>query len=682
MTNNGTENHPGPDQLLQAVQKQEEKVAKGRLKVFLGMAAGVGKTYAMLSAAHELLARGLDVTAGLVETHGRPETEALLQGLEQVPRRIIPYRSVTLTEVDLDAVLARRPGIVLVDEAAHTNAPGSRHAKRWLDILELLDAGIDVHTTLNIQHLESLADPVRDITGITIKETIPDAIIDRADEVILADLPPEELRKRLREGKVYGEERAERAMENFFQPANLSALRELALRLMAERVGHELEGYRQDQNVTAAWKSGYRLMVTVDASPFAETLIRGTRRLASGLNAQWFGAYIETDRPLSEAESRLLSRNLALVNELGGQVVITVDNDPVAGLLRLARDHQVTQLVAGKSRRGFFQHLRQGGSIVARLLRESGNIDVHLISGEPAQPATAPDRGQIRPATFPWRDLLAAAAGPVLLGIIGSLLDPVLGYHAVGLIFLLGVTVLGMFVGRAEALAAALLSGLIWNFFFIPPRFTFAISAPEDLIMFAVFLGVAGVVGQLTTNLSLKQTQLRLREQRLTALYQLTQAIGSAKTLTDMLDQAVIHIASAFDAEVAILVQDPQKGLISPHLGNTLIMDEKEKAAAEWTLVHRRPAGRLTDTMPTAKAIYVPIIASLGAVGVLGLKPRRKLSAAEQQARALLEDPILNLRPRRQRPETPELMALAETFANQLALGLQRGPAPQPEAAP
>lgn len=612
------------------------------------MAAGVGKTFAMLNAARELISKGFDVAAGYIETHGRMETDALAAGIDTVPRRIVPYRNVSLGEMDLDAVLKRRPQVALVDEAAHTNAPGSRHAKRWHDILEILDSGIDVYTTLNIQHLESLSDTVREITGVTVAETIPDLVIDMADEVVLIDLAPEELIKRLGEGKVYGVERAGRAMQNFFRPGNLSALREMSLRIVADRVNRELRDYKQVHHITDSWKTRHRLMVAVYASPYSEILIRWTRRMASGLDAEWYGAYIESDVLLNEDESRLLAKNLSLVKELGGVVLTSVDNDPVRGLIRLARENQVTQIVAGKSRRGFMHNLRRGGSVVGRLLKESGNIDIYVVSGEPTD-ESLPRGGSIEQISksLTVRDIAVVAATPVFLGLLGWVLNSVIHYRAVGMIFLIGVTVLGMFVSRYAVLAGAFLCGLVWNFFFIPPHYTFYISATEDIMMFGMFFGAAGVVGHLTSRLRENERRTRVRERRVTALYHLTREIASAKNIHDILDAAVENISSVFDAETAILVKDPVKGM-SPHEGNTFAVDENEMGVAEWSALHGRPAGLGTDTLPTAKALYIPLVASQGTVGVLGMRPRRR------------------------RPDTPELTALAETFARQLAMGIER----------
>ena len=642
------DHRPNPDLLLQAVQREEEKKLRGKLKVFLGMAPGVGKTFAMLSAAQELLARGVDVVAGVVETHHRAETEALLEGLPVIPRQVVSYRNINLEEMDLDAILRRRPRIVLVDEMAHTNAPGSRHAKRYQDVYELLEAGIDVYTTLNVQHLESRADTVQEITGVKIAETVPDSVIDRADEVVLVDLAPDELRERLAEGKVYVPEQAGRAIENFFQPANLMALRELSLRLVAERVDHELRDYQTVAQAAQTWKTRDRLMVAVYASPFSEPLIRWTRRMASSLNAPWYAAYVELDRPLSEKERQLLSRHLSLAKELGGEVIQTVDDDAVKGLLRLARENQVTQLVAGKSRRSFWFNLRRGGSVTNRLLRESGSIDLYVVSGETsAETDQAARELGAAPVPLPWRSYLASLAAPAAIGLLGYFLNPYLAYRAIGLLFLLGVAMLGLWVGQFEVLLAAIWSGLIWDFVFIPPRYTFSIGSTDDLMMFGMFLAVAVIIGHLAYRLRHVEWHTRLRETRLNALYQLTREIASAPSMDTVLRTAVEHLGAIFNAEVAVLVKQPDQELV-PHAGDTLVLDDKEKAVAAWVALNGRPAGLFTDTLPSARAFYLPLVTSAGTVGVLGLCPRQHQRAS------------------------PELMTLAETFARQLAVGIER----------
>src|SRR5512143_266937 len=375
------EDRPNPDALLASVQQQEAQAKRGKLKVFFGMAPGVGKTYAMLEAARRERAAGRNVVVAYVETHGRKETDAMAEGIPVVSRRSTEYRGVALTEMDLDAVLACRPQLGLVDELAHTNAPGSRHPKRYQDVLELLEAGIDVFTTLNVQHVESRAEAVRQISGVTVRETLPDTALDGA-EFELVDLPPEELRARLAAGKVYLPESARAAQQNFFRPGNLSALRELALRFAAEHVGQDVLAYRQAHGVADPWKSGQRLLVAVSASPTSAALVRWTRRLAGELQAPWLAVYVELPRPLSADEQARLARHLALARELGAQVVTTTDDEVARGLLRVAREQNATQLVVGKPIGWHALDLFRGGSLLNRLIRESGHIDVHAVRAE------------------------------------------------------------------------------------------------------------------------------------------------------------------------------------------------------------------------------------------------------------------------------------------------------------
>ena len=669
------DNRPNPDALLKVVQREEEKEKRGKLKVFLGMAAGVGKTYSMLSAAQELLARGIDAVIGLVETHGRSETEALLKGLPIIPRGKISYRNVELQEMNLDAILTRKPQIVLVDEAAHTNVPGSRHAKRYQDIFEIMDAGIDVYTTLNIQHLESMADTVREITSVKISETIPDSIIDIADELVLVDLAPDELIKRLKEGKVYGQESAGQAVQNFFQRGNLTALRELSLRMVAESVNRELHDYQQAHHISEIWKTSHRLMVAIYASPYSEFLIRWTRRMAASLNAPWYGAYVETDHPLSEKERQLLSKNFALAKELGGEIIQTVDKDAVTGLLRLARENHVTQLVVGKSHRSLWHNLMRGGSVTNRLLKECGSIDLYVVSGEFSGESTeAAKQFQKEPASVSYGRYLIAFMAPLLISIIGYIINPIVAYRAVGFLFLITISIMGLFVGRLAILIAAILSSLLWDFIFIPPSYTFAISGTEDYMMFGMFIITAIIIGHLTSRLRNNEKLMRLREAHTNALYQLTRKISSAESMNKVITLAVEHLDKIFDADVAVFVKRSDK-VLKPYKGDSFMFDDKEKGVLEWATLHSRPdgifsdmlmldnkersvaewvalnsrpAGLFTDTLSSAKAFYLPLVASQGTVGVLGLYPRE------------------------QKRSSPELMILAETFARQLAVGIER----------
>ena len=393
---------PDPDALLARMKREEAAASRGKLKIFFGMSPGVGKTYAMLQAARQKQAEGCEVVVGIVETHGRKETEALLEGMPIMPRAQIEYRGTKLEEMDLDAILTWHPGLAVVDELAHTNAPGSRHPKRYQDVLELLDAGINVYTTLNVQHVASRSDTVRQITGAPVSETVPDSVLDLADEIVLVDLTPEQLRSRLAEGKVYLGERADWAAQNFFRESNLTALREMALRLVAEHVDRDLRDIMQEERIAGPWKSGDRLLVAVSASPYSERLIRYTRRLAASMEASWIVANIEQPRPLSQEEQTRLTRYLALARQLGAEVISTPGTDIGEALLRIAREHNVTQIVIGKPLGSRWTSFLRRDPL-RWLMRNSGNIDIHMI---PAEESVQPRREAIeeRLARAPWRD--------------------------------------------------------------------------------------------------------------------------------------------------------------------------------------------------------------------------------------------------------------------------------------
>src|SRR5512140_1790705 len=473
---------PDPDALLAQMKREEAKSTRGKLKIFFGMSPGVGKTYAMLLAAREKQAEGCEVVVGIVETHGRKETEALLEGMPIMPRLQVEYRGTTLTEMDLDAILTWHPELAVVDELAHTNAPGARHPKRYQDVLELLDGGIDVFTTLNVQHVESRAEVVRQITGITVRETLPDTALDGA-EFELVDLPPEELRTRLAAGKVYLPESARTAQEHFFRAGNLAALRELALRFAAEHVGQDVLAYRQAQGIGDPWKSGQRLLVAVSASPTSAALVRWTRRLAGELQAPWLAVYVELTQPLTADEQTRLARHLALARELGAQVFTTTDDDVARGLLRVAREQNATQLVVGKPVGWRALDLLRGGSLLNRLIRESGYIDIHAVRAEG-------DALLLRRLPSPRFDAGSARGYGIALGfvagttVLNAILQRWLGYQSLALIYLLSVVVLAMFVCRGATLFGATLTALLWNFLFVPPLFTFRISGSTDLMLF------------------------------------------------------------------------------------------------------------------------------------------------------------------------------------------------------
>ena len=643
-----SEPRPDPDALLRALQREEARTRRGRLKVFFGMSPGVGKTYAMLRAAQQALRDGVDLVVGIVETHRRPETEALLAGLPVIPRRQIDYRGTSLGELDLEAILARQPRLVLVDEFAHTNAPGSRHPKRYQDVTELLDAGIDVFTTLNVQHLESRADAVRQITGAAVHETVPDSLFERADQIELIDLSPESLLARLKEGKVYLGERAEAAAAGFFTDAHLTALRELALRFVAERMDKRLRELRAVASSPAVWRSGERLLVAVGPSPSSTQLVRWTRRMAGAQGAAWIAVSVESSRPLESGARRRLEQNLALARELGAEVVLTHDDDVAAALLRTALQNNATQIVVGQSRSPRWLDRLRGGSLVDRLLRRSGPIDIYVVPAERA--AETPGFWlNLRPtASSPPREYGEVATVLATLTLAGWFLAPHAGYLTVGLLYLLAVIALSLRVGRGPVVAAGVVSALAWNFLFIPPLFTFVIGKFEDGMMFGTYFVVALIAGQLTARIRAQERNERLREERATALFHLTQALSSARTLDDAVFAALRQADRIFSAQTALLLDLDGGRALTPHFAGAFTLSEKERSVADWSCRHRRNAGRFTDTLPAAEGFHVPLVREDQALGVFVV---RVAAAAE-----------LTLAQR----------DLAGSFATQLALLVER----------
>ncbi len=644
-----SEHRPDPDALLAAIQKAEARQQRGSLKIFLGMAAGVGKTYAMLEAARQRKIDGVDVVIGYVETHKRAETEALAQGLEVIPRQKLDYRGTVIEEMDIGAILSRQPELVLVDELAHTNVPGARHIKRYQDVIELLEAGIDVYTTVNVQHFESRADSVRQITGIMVHETVPDSILDLANEIELLDLSPDELRKRLQEGKVYTKERVETAANNFFRIGNLTALREMALRLAAEHVDHQLQDYMQVKRIAGPWKSGERLMVAVGPTPFSERLIRWTRRMAYNLEAPWLAVYIQPSGALTPEANKILARNLTLARILGGEVLTTAGDDVTETLLRLARQRNVTQIVIGKPQQTRWQMLRSGGSIVDKLIRASGDIDIYVVTGdkseiEPRRMIALPEPA--RHSTM-WQYIWALVIVAVIAGIDLSLFDWV-GYQVVGFTELVAVLLIAVYIGRGPALVAAAASAISWNFLFIAPRFTFEISQLQDVILFLLYFIVAIFTGNLTARIRTQAKQARYNAERTMALYTLAHEVSTAVNMDDVLRAAIIQIGRAFDAKVAILRPSAGKLERDPHPSSTLKVDEKDFSVASWVFENGKPAGRFTDTLPLATAHYLPLLTPRRTVGVIGILRR-------QDERLPFDQEVL-----------------LETFVHQVALVIER----------
>jgi len=642
------EHRPDPDWLLAAVQRQEATKNQGRLKIFFGMAAGVGKTYAMLEAAQQQKAAGMDVVVGVGETHGRSETQALLQNLEVIPKCDLPYRETVLQEMDLDAILARSPQLALVDELAHTNAPGSRHLKRYQDVLEILAAGISVYTTLNVQHVESRADAVRQITGIQIQETVPDTMLETADEIELIDLSPEDLRKRLAEGKVYTAERIDVAANNFFRTGNLTALREMALRLTAERVDHQLQDYMQVKQIAGPWKSGERLMVAVSPALFSGRLIRWTRRMAYNLEAPWVAVYVETTRQLNELEKKGLANNLALARKLGAEVVIANGEDIADTLIRVARQRNITQIVVGKPLRSRWDELLKG-SVIDHLVRISGDIDIYVVTGnEPAHPQAS--RMPLSKPAFHsnWRNYALSVLIVGIITYINYALLGYIGYLSVGLIDLFSVLLVAVYFGRGPALLAATLSALSWNFLFIEPQFTFAISHIQDIILFFLYFGIAAIAGNLTARIREQEKNARANADRTMAVYTLARETTRALDMDGVLRIAIEQMGAIFDADIAIILTEGNTLCSSAHSTSTLPLSEREFSVAFWSFENGKPAGMFTDTLPMSEAHYVPLLTPNRTVGVLGIRPH--------QGEAFSTD----------------LGMLLETFVSQVALMIER----------
>jgi two-component system sensor histidine kinase KdpD len=644
---NGT--RPDPDQLLARIRSEEQLKSRGKLKIFLGYAAGVGKTFAMLEAAHQRKEQGIDVLVGYVETHRRAETEAMLEDLEVLPRKTITHRGVALTDLDIDALLARRPQLALVDELAHTNAPGSRHLKRYQDVLELLSAGIDVYSTLNIQHLESLNDVVAQITGIKVHETIPDSLIDEATEIELIDLPPAELLIRLQEGKVYIPEQAARAIKKFFRKGNLTALRELTMRRAAERVDDQMRAYMQTQAISGPWPATERLLVCITPNPLSERLIRSTRRLSDEMNAEWLAVYVETPEHarLSEEERARITKALLLVEELGGRS-LTLSGDSVPDtVLKYAAGHNVTKIIVGKPLRPRWKEILFG-SVVDQLLRKSGNIDVYVVSSESGAKRVLKEEAR---SFSTWRRytfgvlLVLAATG------IGALIQTYISPTNLVMIYLLAVVITAAYLGRGPSIFVSFLSVLLFDFFFVLPYLTFAVSDTEYILTFIGLFGVGLVISELTARVRDQAEVARRRERETAILYLLSRDLSTAEGLDEIVRSVTGNISQTFGREAVIFLPGSESSeSLRPYSANpNFELDSHELAVASWSFQHGESAGRGTDTLAASDARYIPLKTAKGVVGILGVKPKNPRDYLTGDQRRLLE-----------------------TFASQAALAIER----------
>jgi two-component system, OmpR family, sensor histidine kinase KdpD len=646
------EKRPSPEALLEQAQREESPV--GKLKIFVGAAPGVGKTYKMLEDARAKRRDGVDVVVGAVETHGRAETEALLNGLEIVPRRRVEYRGRALEEMDIDAIVGRRPQLVLVDELAHTNVPGSRHPKRYLDVEELLNHRIDVYTTVNIQHIESLNDVVAQITRVRIRETVPDSIFDRADAIELVDLTPDDLIARLKEGKVYVPHQAERALAHYFSPGNLTALRELALRRTAERVDEQLLTHMQAHAIPGPWAAGERILVGVSEDPRAAGLVRYAKRLADRLHAPWTALSVESRRTLqlTEEERDRIADTLRLAQALGGEPVTIPGGDRQIAddVVAFAHANNVTQIVVGKSTRTrWFEILH--GSVVHELVRRSGNISVHVIAGDTIAGDPIP-RKTVRAAEgVPQFDvrayLVALLAVAAALG-VSALIKRYFGVENVDLVFLTAVVGVAVRYGLLPSLFASVVASLCYNFFFLPPIYTFTIADPTNIAAFVFFIIMAVVVSNVAARVRTQALAAMQRARTTESLYAFSRKLAGVGTLDDVLWATAYQAALMLKVRVVLLL--PENGAIAVRAGYPPEdrLDDADLAAANWAWENNRSAGRGSDTLPGAKRLFLPMRTGRGPIGIVGIdsdKPgplltpdeRRLLDALMDQAALAIE---------------------------------------------
>jgi two-component system, OmpR family, sensor histidine kinase KdpD len=651
----GEETRPKPEQLLARLRKEEQIAAEGKLKIFLGAAPGVGKTYSMLEDAQALLKEKVDVVAGYVVTHGRLETENMLVGLERTPEKVIEYRNTTFKEFDLDKALERRPGLILIDELAHTNVPGSRHEKRWQDVEELLSAGINVHATLNIQHLESANDVVAQITGVRVQETVPDSVFEKAYEVELVDLPPDELIQRLEEGKVYIAEFSQIALKNFFRKGNLIALRELALRSLAERIDAQVQEYRREESVHETWPIGESIIVCVGTGPLSLRLVRSSKRMATRLRADWIAVSVETPRyaRLPQRDRDRVVKTLQLAERLGGETAILTGTNVSDELVEFARARNATRIVIGKPARPRWHEILFG-SVVEDVIRKSGDIDVYVMTGERAHFDQTGIQSPIK--RVEWKGYFFASGIVVIATVLVKLTLTKLDAVNLVMIYQLAVVLTAIRYGRGPSALSAILGVGAFDFFCVPPYYSFAVTDTQYFITFMVMLVVGLLLSNLTSTIRQQAFSARQRERRTAALYSMSREQATAMTKDQVIRTSVKHIAEVFDCKVAAWIPDKNGNLESvKDLPSAFDADSKEMGVAQWVYINRRMAGKSTSTLPGARAMYVPLAGIGGTIGVVGL-----LSSDDG------------------RFANPDDLHLLEMFANQMALAVERAMLTEP----
>ncbi len=634
-----------PDELLASLEKE----GLGKLTIFLGAAAGVGKTYAMLEAAKDKLSEGQDVVVGLVETHKRADTEAMLAGIPAVPTKAQDYKGKIFYEMDLDAILARRPQIVLVDELAHTNFKGSRHKKRYMDVQELLAAGINVYTTLNIQHLETLNDIVAQITGITVRETVPDQVLETASQIQLIDIPPEELIQRLKDGKVYVAGQANEALKKFFRPGNINALRELALRYTAKKVDRQLESYMRVHGIAGPWPTGEKVLVCVSASPFSAKLIRVAKRMATSQNAEWLAVHVEPHvhrLSRSEAERDAMAKNLRLAETLGAEIIGLTGDDLAEEILQLATKRNVSQIIIGKP-----EHTRLWeivhGSVVDKVIRQSQGISIHVIPGNQytagqshssneervMNPGISLHRG--RSSFVPY---LLSIMAMILMVLIITPISSFLGIVNISMLFLLPVLFSAARWGRFPAVITAAMGVITFDFYFVPPIFTFTVADIRYLLSFVIFMLVGIITGTLSARLKKQINYSRQRESRVSALYSLSRDIAAVGQLDDVLESIVSNVSGTMEGQVVLLMpNDKGKLILQKASGVNNFLNDSELAVASWVFEKGQKAGKGTETLGAAAALYLPLNTEQGTQGVLGISFNTTEAQSDPERLRLLE---------------------------------------------
>ena len=625
---------PDPDAILARVKAEESH--RGKLKIFFGMCPGVGKTYAMLQEARQRQNEGFRVLVGVVMTHGRVETQALLEGLEQLPLKKIDYRGIELEEMDIDEILRRRPQLVLVDELAHTNAPGSRHPKRYQDVLEILAADIDVFTTLNVQHIDSRREDILAVTRVAVGETVPDTILDEASEITLVDLSPQALHQRMAEGKVYVPAQAQAATTNFFKTENLTALREMALRLTTAHVNRNLRSIMLAKGLSGPTRSGERILVAVGITPFSESLIRMTRRWAGMLDASWIALHVESSAPLSEEHKERLMKNLALARQLGAEIIHRVGDDLAPVIIDVANKENVTQIIIGKSIEKNWQRMLGIPTMADRLVGLSGQIDVHMVrmsSGEKNFPKRPKEfLSKIKPREYALSFLMFAIAT-----VVNIFLEPFAGYQMLGLMYLLTVVLSGAFLGRSAAFMLAAFNALAWDFLFIPPKYTFSGRSSYDMGLVVMFFVTALMMGFITSKLRRQKEIEQKQRVRSESLYELTRALAVSTDITQAMRMGTGQINLLCHSNSCVLMIDEnEQPLYKSAIGDSIEMTDNQKGLVQWVVANKKAAGRFSDTLPQQPLMYLPLLSSghVRAVLVIKLLNEKPLDLAQ---RTLLE---------------------------------------------